>query len=615
MRRTAGVALVALAALVGSSYAQAQSPDGNTTEQQSVVAAGPFDATKPSFLTTQAGAGWARVVREISPGLAQAGRESRRSSLAYFAQLSDFQLADEESPARLEFGDFIPPFSAAWRPQEALNPFGIDYAIRQINNFTGASPVAQAGGTRASMDFALTTGDNADSQQHNETVWVRQLIEGGTALNPNSGVKSSYSSCDPVAAVNLKLRELLGLLPNEPVYTGVSDYSDHPFNTTQFYDPDQPAGPWADWPLYGGLLDRAQQTFTPVGLRRAGQPLPTYLSNGNHDGLVQGNEDAIMPFETIATGCFKPFVPAGSLPPGSDPLLALLNGLTGFHVRPDPARRYVNRPQLKAIYGAGSQADDHGFAHVSPAQNAASNNAASYYAWDPKPGVRFIALDTVSEGGVVGLSAEGNIDHPQWQWLAGEIAAAEAQDKLIVLFGHHPVRSLTANVPDELALPCTVDDGHGHDINPGCDLDPRSSLPVHLGADLTTLLNAHPNVVAYVTGHTHENKVLACASATGCPAGGNWWEVNTSAEVDFPQQSRLLEIMDNDDGTLSIFGTLLDHSAPFALPAPTANASGFTNANLASLSRAFSLNDPHGSVGAVGQPEDRNVELVVDDPR
>lgn len=574
MKRSAGVVLAVLAAFASGGYAQASSPDGLTTESQSTVAGGPFDVSKPGFLTLQAGPGWSRVVRELTPGMAQPGREARRASLAYFAQLSDFQLADEESPARVEFGDVLAPLSSAWRPQEALNPFSIDYAIRQINNFTNASPVAQAGGARASMDFALTTGDNADSQQHNETLWVRQLIEGGQPLNPNSGVKSSYSSCDPIAATSLRLRELLGLLPNEPVYTGVADYSDHGFNTTQFYDPDQPAGPWADWPLYGGLLDRAQQTFTPVGLRKGASALPTYLSNGNHDSLVQGNEDAILPFETIATGCIKPFVPTGSLPPNADPLNLLLSTLTGFHVRPDPARRYVNRPQMKAIYGAGAQADDHGFAHVAPAQNAASNNAASYYAWDPKPGVRFIALDTVSEGGVVQVSAEGNIDNPQWQWLQGEIAAAEAADKLVVLFGHHPVRSLTAQVPDELALPCTVNDGHGHDVNPGCDLDPRLSIPVRLGSDLSALLNAHPHVIAYVAGHTHENKVLPCASETGCPAGGNWWEINTAAEVDWPQHSRLLEIMDNEDGTLSIFGTLLDHSAPHDLPAPTGQRVG-----------------------------------------
>src|SRR5262245_14933084 len=51
----------------------------------------------------------------------KAGREQRRTSITYFAQLSDFQLADEESPARVEMLDQTNSvFSAAWRPQEAL---------------------------------------------------------------------------------------------------------------------------------------------------------------------------------------------------------------------------------------------------------------------------------------------------------------------------------------------------------------------------------------------------------------------------------------------------------------------------------------------------------------
>ncbi len=64
----------------------------------------------------------------------QAGREGRRRSLVYFAQLSDFQLADEEDPLRVEVLDQANSvFSAAWRPQEALMPFMVDASIRQVN--------------------------------------------------------------------------------------------------------------------------------------------------------------------------------------------------------------------------------------------------------------------------------------------------------------------------------------------------------------------------------------------------------------------------------------------------------------------------------------------------
>jgi metallophosphoesterase (TIGR03767 family) len=602
-RLAAPVVAAMLAVAAVPAAADATSPEGFTTVERSVVAGAPLDPARPRFLRVQQGAGWARVTRELLPGQAQAGRETRRRSLAYFAQMTDFQLADEESPARVEAADSLA--SGAWRPEEALGPFNIDTEIRQIDRFTSASPVAQAGGVRAPMDLAITTGDNADNKQYNENVWVRQLLEGGAPLSPNSGVKSSYSECSSISRAALQLRDLFGA-PNEPTYTGVQDFGDQTVDTSTFYDPNQPRGTYAEWPRWTGLMNRAQQSFTPVGVRRGSTVVPTYIGNGNHDGLVQGNQSATSSIEGIALGCIKPVVP--SLEFGS-----ILESLT-FFVRPDQNRRFVDKAQLKAVYQAGTQSDGHGFGLVEAAQNTASNGSASYYAWDPKPGTRFIMLDTISEGGIIALSADGNVDDPQYRWLTNEIATAEAANKLIVVFAHHPIRSLTANVSDETAPACTTRDSHGHDRNPGCDADPRSSTPIHLGAEVQSLFNTHRHVIAYVTGHTHENKVLACGATSGCPAGANWWELNTASEIDWPQQSRLVELMDNGDGTLSIFGTLLDHSAAYEVPA-AGSASGFTTDQLASISRTLSFNDPQVNAGATGEPQDRNVELVVDDPR
>src|SRR5690349_7107076 len=130
-RWLAALGAAATIAAVAAGPVHAASPDGFTTVERSVVAGAPLDPARPRFLRVAQGAGWARVTRELLPGQAQAGRETRRRSLTYFAQLSDFQLADEESPARVEAADSLA--SGAWRPEEALNPFNIDLEIRQIN--------------------------------------------------------------------------------------------------------------------------------------------------------------------------------------------------------------------------------------------------------------------------------------------------------------------------------------------------------------------------------------------------------------------------------------------------------------------------------------------------
>jgi hypothetical protein len=124
-------------------------------------------------------------------------------------------------------------------------------------------------------------------------------------------------------------------------------------------------------------------------------------------------------------------------------------------------------------------------------------------------------------------------------------------------------------------------------------------------------------VIGYVAGHTHANRVRFQRGRDG----HGFWEINTASHIDWPQQSRLIEVMDNRDGTLSLFGTLLDHSAPAAAPAP-GDASGFSPRRLASLARTLAFNDPQreGVEGAEGGGEktgarrDRNVELLVKDP-
>ena len=611
----AALALAGMTLCAATSSAQSNRSDtfGHTTVDQRIV-----PTPNAGFRTLQLGGGEPYFVREEGLGNAKQGRAARRSSLLYFGQLSDFQLADEESPARVEFLDIVgPPFEAAWRPWEALNPQIDEAMIRQINAFAEQSPVAAGDGSRAQMKFTINTGDLADSQQLNETLWVRTLLEGGR-LDPDSGI-------DPAGYPHLLCPP--GLAPGGAEadgYTGVQDFDDYVEGPiAAYWDPDDPRGAFNHFPEYPGLMDRAQQAFEASGL-----DIPSYVVFGNHDGLVQGNAAANAAFEQVSTGCIKPMVPIGDTSTLSGALATLdplkLLGVLATEpenlavVPPDPLRQFVSKEQYMDIFRSGSDSEGHGFAHVAQAERAASGGAAGYYSWTPAPGFRFIGLDTVADGGLPGIAANGNVDHPQYQWLVSELEAATRKDQLVFLFSHHGPVSLTAPIPDEVAGPCTLMDAHAHDINPGCDVDPRSSSPVHTEDDMVELLHRYPHVVAWVAGHSHVNDATPYVDADG---SGGFWSIRVAAEADWPQQARVLEVFDNQDGTLSLFGTILDQASDAIAPESGTPAAGMSTLDLASVARTISYNDTHTGARACtpacgeGLAKDRNIELLIDDPR
>jgi hypothetical protein len=128
------------------------------------------------------------------------------------------------------------------------------------------------------------------------------------------------------------------------------------------------------------------------------------------------------------------------------------------------------------------------------------------------------------------------------------------------------------------------------------------------GAEVRDLLLRYPNVILWVNGHTHRNGIRPFHRPAGSAVAGGFWELNTAAHIDWPEQSRIVEITDNLDGTLSVFATIVDHSGPL---------SGGTSsvARLAGLSRELSANDwqEQGNTRR-GDVDDRNVELLVPAP-
>lgn len=83
------------------------------------------------------------------------------------------------------------------------------------------------------------------------------------------------------------------------------------------------------------------------------------------------------------------------------------------------------------------------------------------------------------------------------------------------------------------------------------------------------LLASYPNVILHLAGHSHYHRILAICNNgvairtstgeckdVGASAGTGYYEVRTAANADWPQEWRILEFADNNDGTLSIFGTV-----------------------------------------------------------
>lgn len=126
---TTAVAGVCGLVAVESADGHPGSPAGHTTLDQTLRPGGAADGYRP--LVTRAGEPY--VVRE-ELGDASASRERRRSTLSFFAQLTDPQIVDEMSPARVELVDPVGgPVNAAHRPQEAFGPYVWDQAIRNLN--------------------------------------------------------------------------------------------------------------------------------------------------------------------------------------------------------------------------------------------------------------------------------------------------------------------------------------------------------------------------------------------------------------------------------------------------------------------------------------------------
>jgi metallophosphoesterase (TIGR03767 family) len=485
---------------------------------------------------------------------ALSGREGRRRSLLVFHHFSDFRIVDEESPLRSEWVDSCEPALST----SAFRPqesLSVHAASAMVTqaNRIDRSPVTDRG-----VDFALHTGNAADNAQYNELRLFIDVMD-GVQVSPDSGAAG---------------------------YEGVQQES--------------PAA------AYGDLLEEAQSAFLPEGLR-----YPWFAVAGNRDVLAQGTFPPNAAAQQLVTGTVKVIDVGGEVlqEACSDPakLLGTEESSRNILRSSDTVIRRIGADQGRRLVSRNEWVEEHFKTAAAPGPvghglSEANRQAGTAYYTLQLDTAALIVLDSTNPGGF----SAGSIDAEQFAWLEiqlqayshrytdkdGRLVTAEAPDRLIIVASHHTSAAMNNPFPD-----------------------PETQGERFRGPQLEELLHRFPNVVLHVAGHGLEHRLTP--KPDPLRRSGGYWEVSTGSPLDFPMQSRLLEVADNGDGTISVFSTVYD-TAPPINPGDASDPTpddGLNQLLLAGVARQVGMRDSQLSTTASGlAASDRNAELLLAAP-
>lgn len=508
---------------------------------------------KGSYRGLVAGPGEPHLPRlDVLRRAAAAGRAASRRSLLYLAHLSDMHVIDAQSPGRIE--PMIVQDHSAWgsafHPQDPLSPHVIAAMTKSISDLR-YSPV-----TGAPMDAAVVTGDSADMHSHRELRWYIDLLD-GLSVDPRTS--------DTFEGVQAWAEAVWAYRPADPTGGAFGAYG---------------------FPTLPTLLDEAiARPVASVGL-----PAPWYTVYGNHETLMLGTFDLDTQLRALAVGGRKSYTLEATAAMALGGYAARTSAVQqtldawGLELGLRPGFKAVPANRDRALFTQQEFMQEHFRTADRPGpvgHGFTDHNLSTGETWwkaDLSANVRAFGLDTCNQ--VAG--PDGAVPKNQFDWLEAELAVATKENRLAIVLSHHNSDTLENRAQ-----------------RPGQD-------EVLIGADeFVAMLARYPVVVAWLNGHTHLNQILAHPASTG----GGFWEITTASCIDFPQQQQTVELVDNRDGTLSIFTTVVDHAAD---PVP---GSGGDYLALASRSRELASNDwAETPLMRRGSPLDRNTELLLPAP-
>lgn len=256
---------------------------------------------------------------------------------------------------------------------------------------------------------------------------------------------------------------------------------------------------------------------------------PWYAALGNHDvlhvggfGLIDSTLREAAQGDHLFTGSTLSSIWGGYVAgdtPGHEVILD-----DSIITPADPARLPLNETELlQTLHDAPGSPAGHGFSQEDIAANK------TYYSVYPVAGkpIKMIVLDSTDAAEAsLGIAQLGSMDTIQFSWLHKELVSAAGNQELVIVVSHHRLE----------------------------DFHDQSEVPAQMIKDL---LVSSKNVILHLTGHGHtDSKTLQTANGED-----GFWELMTASTIDFPLQSRVLELVDERNGYLSIYVTNFDHNS------------------------------------------------------
>lgn len=531
------------------------------------------------------------------------------ASVFYLLHLTDLQVVDEESPALTETNDFAMGdtiFQGSYRPQ---SPYLLHTADAIIQT---ARKIAEK--TR-DFDLAVNTGDLAELAQANELNWVLTLMNGGR-IDPDSGDKVDLikgpknDPNDGFVAKGLGAPWLSVIGNHDMLVQG-----NFPQEFIEHINHDQ-------------IFSSLARSFGQLGITIPNRSIAD-AKRGGIETYVALNKPLVLSEVPSRTDFFEAFN-------------QYFQNLQAKKITADPNRKTLDRCEfIRAHRASHGTPKGHGFSENNLNEETKCLGNYAYTSKD-NPVLRIITLDTNKTHG----GAEGAVEFETVDFLKKQLKLAEEYRQLVIVLSHHASDSLLTY--NELRMQiegmlCLQIKG----VIPSLDCDARvkdgtltlenigeayAKIPeLQQAFDVISrfrkilsdpveameyksfrkLLASHPNVILHIAGHSHFHKILAICSngesvskagetceEKGGQAETGYYEIRTSGNADWPQEARILELVDNNDGTLDIYGTVFN---------------ALSKSKLAQQGRRLALVDVLTGSHKIqsDSPDDMNVKLTV----